>query len=154
MLTKSEQKKVETFGDALVKKLQAALPSATGATAASIRLEVTSTGFIIYGAEHIDNIFFGRRPTSAGAKKGKPTVQEMIYEWIKSRSITPKNSSMSQLSLSWAISKSIHKNGYKGKGDLFKDILKPKNFSSLAQELLKDKTVSLTNSISKQIKKG
>ena len=154
MLNKQEQNTVKTFGAALVKSMQQALPSATGSTAASIRLEVSDTGFIIYGAEHIDNIFYGRKPTSAGAKKGKPTVQQMIYEWIKARSITPKESSMSQLSLSWAISKSIHKNGYKGKGDLFKDILKPKSFDSLAKQLLKERTLNLTNSISKQIKKG
>jgi len=153
MLTQREKKTVEVFGNSLVKKLQAALPSATGSTAASIRLEVTDNGFIIYGAEHIDNIFFGRKPTSAGAKKGNPTVQEQIYDWIKARSITPKEASMSQLQLSWAISNSIHKNGYKGKGDLFADILKPKNFSSLSESLLKSKASSLTISISKQFKK-
>ena len=153
MLNKEQNKKIKTFGEALVNKLQAALPRATGSTANSIRLEVTQTGFIIYGAEHIDNIFFGRKPTSAGAKKGNPTVQEMIYEWIKAKSIAPKESSMSQEALSWAISKSIHKKGYKGKGDLFKDILKPKNFSSLADELLNIETINLQRSIRKQIKK-
>lgn len=153
MLTKTAKDKIRSFGDALVKDLKEATPSASGATADSIRLEITSNGFIIWGASHIEQLMDGRGPTSAGATKGNPTVQEQIFDWIRSRSITPKEKSMTQLQLSWAISTSIHKNGFKGKGNFYADVLTDKRFDGLIGSLLSQKALSLQSSIIKQMKK-
>jgi hypothetical protein len=153
LMDKQTTATVRTFGEALLKDLKAATPEASGATADSLRLEMKPTGFIIWGAAHIEQLMVGRGPTKAGAKKGNPTVQEQIFDWIKARSITPKESSMSQLQLSWAISKSIHKKGFKGKGDFYADVLTDRRFDSLMDQLLEEKTISLGSSLSKQFKK-
>jgi len=151
-LDKQSKSIIKTFGDALVKSLKSATPSASGATADSIRLEITSNGFIIYGAAHIEQLMEGRGPTKAGASEGNPTVQEQIFDWIRSRSITPKESSMTQLQLSWAISRRIHQKGFKGQGDFYSKVLTDKRFGKLISALLQQKAISLQSSIVKQFK--
>ena len=154
MLNKESKIIVTTFGEALVRDLKDATPKASGATADSIRLEVTSNGFIVYGGEQIEVLMEGRGPTKAGAAKGNPTVQEQIFDWIKARSITPKETTMSQLSLSWAISRSIHQKGFKGKGDFYSDILTDKRFGTLIASLLEQKAISLQSTLVKQFKQA
>jgi hypothetical protein len=150
---KKEKKIVKTFADALVKDMAKAIPSASGKTAKSLRTELTPNGFVIYGGEQIGAIIDGRKPTKNGAPKGNPTLQEEIFSWIKSRSIRPKESNMSQVSLSWVISRSIHKKGYKGKGNIFKELLSLKNFSSLTSMLAQEKAITIQSSIINQYKR-
>lgn len=76
---------------------------------------VTENSVTILGSPHLHSIITGRPPTSPNAPKGSPTLQEIIYSWIGERGITAmadeSGKVMSQLSLSWAISQSIHTNG-------------------------------------------
>jgi len=70
-------------------------------------------GFQILASPYIRVLIDGRAPTRDGATRGNPTLQQAILAWIERHNIQPKLATMSQESLSWAISKSIHKNGTK-----------------------------------------
>ena len=129
-MAKDSKNIIKRFGDKLVIDIQKAIPKATGETADSVYIEFTATGCIIRGGAQIGAIIDGRKPTSAGAKKSNPTLQESILKWIKAKGIRPKETSMSDISLSWVISNSIHKNGYKGKGNIFKTVFTESRFSS------------------------
>jgi hypothetical protein len=59
---------------------------------------------------YIDNLEFGRPPTSPDAEKGNPTVFDEIQEWVKFRGIP--------LGAAWAITQQIHKKGYPGTPDV------------------------------------
>jgi hypothetical protein len=152
-MAKTSKQILERFAKRLVKDMQKAIPSATGKTADSIREESTDTGFTIFGGQQIFALVDGRKPTSAGATAGNPTLQEEIFKWIKAKSISPKDSSMSKLSLSWAISKSIHEKGYKGNKNLFKSVLYPKRFNSLTSLLAESQSLIIQTQISNQFKK-
>jgi hypothetical protein len=60
---------------------------------------------------------YGRKPTSAGAEKGSPTLFEAIKEWAQIRGIVTNINDRKQLGIVYAITKHIHKNGWKTKLD-------------------------------------
>lgn len=152
----NSDKIIQDFGLSLTDDIRKAIPKASGSTAESVNIKFNKdkqgniSGFIIRGAAQIDALINGRKPTKAGAKKGNPTLQQAILSWIKAKGITPKDSKMSDISLSWAISKSIHKKGYKGKGNIFADVINKQRFQSLTDTLIEQKTVALTSSVLKE----
>ena len=83
----------------------------------TIENKVTKNSIMILGSPHLHSIITGRPPTSPYAKKGSPTLQEIIYSWIGDKGIVAtadeQGKVMSQLSLSWAISQRIHMDGDK-----------------------------------------
>jgi hypothetical protein len=143
---------LKTFGNKLTEDIKKAIPRGTGATQDSVYIEFTKTGFIIRGGAQIGAIIDGRKPTGPGAKKGNPTVQESVLKWIKAKGIRPKESSMSEVSLSWAIANSIHKNGYKGKGNIFKNVITSQRIASLTTALIKNETTVIQSQIIKDFK--
>lgn len=145
---------IEQFGDSLVKDLKGAIPKGTGATANSVRVEYKKkdgkiTGFNIWGFESIGALIDGRKPTKTGAKKGNPTLQQSVLEWIKAKGITPRESNMTQVSLSWAISKSIHKNGFPANQKV-KDVFSNIRLKSFADTLVNAETLSIQSSVIKE----
>ncbi len=102
---------LEQFAEALTKDVK----SVTKRFSPTIENVVSDTGFAILGSPYISTLIDGRPPTSATAKKGNPTLQEIIYKWVQDKGITAKvneqGKAVSQLSLSWAISNSIHMHG-------------------------------------------
>lgn len=136
------------IADDLVNEMKSVIPKASGKTADSLEVVVYPTGFEILGDKHIAALIDGRKPTAQGAKRGNPTLQQSIFEWLKAKNISPKESSMTQESLSWAISKSIHKKGYKGKGNFFNSILTNKKFDSISERVL-NAQVEITSNILK-----
>lgn len=132
----------------LMDDMRNVIPKASGKTAQSLEAKVTPTGFEILGDKHIKNLIDGRKPTGSGATKGNPTVQQSILAWIRSKNIQPNDPKMTQESLSWAISKSIHKKGFKGKGNFFKPILTDKRFDSISSIVL-NAQVEVTSNIIK-----
>jgi len=141
---------IKQFGNNLLKDMKAAVPSATGKTRDSLNIEFTKTGFIIIGGAQIGAIIDGRKPTSAGAKKGNPTVRESVLEWIKAKGIQPKESGMSQETLAFIISRSIHKNGYPGKGNIFKSVITASRISSLTETLIRNETLLIQSNLIKE----
>jgi hypothetical protein len=148
---------IKQFGVSLTDDIKKAIPKGTGATADSVNIEYKKgkdgkiTGFTIRGAAQIDAIIDGRKPTSAGATKGNPTVQQSVLEWIRAKGITPREASMTDVSLSWAISKSIHKKGYRGKGNIFADVITKSRFDSLTKTLIQSKTAAIQSDVIKEI---
>lgn len=141
---------IKQFGDKLVSDIKKALPKASGKTAASVVIDFQDDGFTISGNASIGALINGRKPTSSGAKKGSPTLQESILEWIQALSIQPREQSMTQLQLSWAISNSIHRKGTKGHPGLLEHELSPNRFDSLTKTLLDEQTTVISSQILKQ----
>jgi len=143
---------IKQFGDRLVDDVKKALPKASGKTAASVKIDYTDDGFTITGNASIGALVNGRKPTKSGAKKGSPTLQQQILEWVQALSIQPREQSMTQLQLSWAISNSIHRKGTIGRPDMFDDVLNSNRFDSLAKTLLNEQTTVISSQILSQFK--
>lgn len=58
--------------------------NASGALAASVRIEYTPTGFRIWAYDYIDALIYGRRPTTGG---GDGAVLRAITKWIPSKGL-------------------------------------------------------------------
>lgn len=103
----------------------------------SVVAETTNKSLAIKASKYISTLVDGRRPTSAGALKGSPTLQEILLDWIKANSITPRESNMSQLALSWAMATSMHHYGDRlyqqgGGRNIFAEVLNENRFTSFA----------------------
>jgi hypothetical protein len=94
-----------------IDEVEPELKQVVGSFAPTIESEVKDFSFTIYASPYIRVLIDGRKPTSEGATKGNPTLQMVILDWIQRKSIQPDKPNMTQESLSWAISKSIHKKG-------------------------------------------
>ena len=79
--------------------------------APSIESEVRDDSFTIFASPYIRVLIDGRKPTSPSAPKGNPTLQQILLEWIRDKSIQPDKPTMTQEQLSWAISRSMHTKG-------------------------------------------
>lgn len=104
------------FKDTLVEQLASVSGSHFGPTIEGEVYE-DGSGLEIRADKYIGVLIDGRGPTKQGAQKGSPTLQQMILDWIRKKSITPQiqrnRKAMTQVQLSWAISKSIHRKGTK-----------------------------------------
>lgn len=80
-----------------------------------LKTNANGTVLTISGSPYLSTLWEGRKPTSPNAKKGSPTLQEILLEWIKSKSIVPialADGNIPTLEqLSWAMAKSMHKKG-------------------------------------------
>ena len=94
-----------------IDEVEPQLKQVVGSFAPTIESEVKDYSFTIYASPYIRVLIDGRKPTSQGAAKGNPTLQMVILDWIRRKSIQPDKPNMTQEQLSWAISKSIHKRG-------------------------------------------
>ena len=94
-----------------IDEVEPQIKQVVGSFAPTIESEVKDYSFTIYASPYIRVLIDGRKPTREGASKGNPTLQETILDWIRRKSIQPDKPNMTQESLSWAISKSIHKRG-------------------------------------------
>lgn len=151
-MANNSEKIIQQFSKALSVDLKKAIPVASGKTRDSLRVDNRKKGFTIFVGAQINAIIDGRKPTKTGAKKGSPTLQKIILDWIKVSSITPRESSMSLESLSWAISNSIHRDGVKGKGDIFAGIITKSRIDSLTKTILKDRLPEVQSDLIKSIK--
>ena len=141
---------IKQFGERLTEDIKNAIPKATGATRDSVYIEYTKTGFIIRGGAQIGAIIDGRKPTSVGAKKGNPTVKEQILAWIKAKGIRPNEAGMSDETLAFLIARSIHKNGFKGRGNIFKNVITASRFTSLSETLIRNEALAIQSFIIKE----
>ena len=96
-----------------IKEVEPKIKAVVGSFASTIESEIKedNKGFTIYASPYIRVLIDGRGPTREGAQRGNPTLQQAILAWIERNNITPKEPDMTRTSLSWAISKSIHKKG-------------------------------------------
>lgn len=134
---------LQQFADVIVPEMKAV----SKRFANSIEAEVSEDELLITASPYINVLIDGRGPTSLTAKKGNPTLQQIIRKWIDEKGITPRIDKSGRLptkdQLSWAISKSIHLYGdrlYKSGGgnNIFDAIITPQRIENLLS-LLADK---------------
>lgn len=94
-----------------IDEVEPQIKQVVGSFAPTIESELKDYSFTIYASPYIRVLIDGRKPTREGAAKGNPTLQMVILDWIRRKSIQPDKPNMTQEGLSWAISKSIHKRG-------------------------------------------
>jgi hypothetical protein len=138
------------FTDTIIPELQ----KVSGRFASSIESEYTDDTLTISASPFIRVLIDGRKPTSANARTGSPTLQQIIRKWIDEKGITPKAKKNGIIptkeQLSWAISKSIHVNGtllwQRGGGNnIFDPILTPQRINYLLNLLANQYYVSIEN---------
>lgn len=84
--------------------------NATGETARSLRIQLNPDGGTLYGRKFFETLEVGRGPTKVWVRSN-PTLQERILVWIKAKGVHVDG--YNDVSLSYAISKKIHKFGTK-----------------------------------------
>lgn len=135
-MDKSSKEILQQFVDKLVPEIQ----SVTKRFAPSIEAKVTDTTATIYGSKYISTLIDGRAPTSSNAKKGSPTLQQILFEWAKEKGINPKPDAKGNIptveQMSWAMSISMHKKGdllYQrgGGNNIFEDIITQQRIDNL-----------------------
>jgi len=132
--------------------------------APSVESEVKETAFgftfSILASEHIITLIEGRKPTSSNAIPGRPNLQEILLQWIKDKGISPRPNEAgivpSLKSLSFAMSKSMHKKGdllwQRGGGnDIFENIITPKRINDLFSKLQENYFTTIESQIIKNI---
>lgn len=110
---------LEQLGKTLVGQFRTNIASmrASGRTMDSIHAIATENTLQVLALQQIGTAEYGRKPTSAGAEKGNPTLFEAIKEWAQIRGIVTNINDKKQLGIVYAITKHIHKNGWKTKLD-------------------------------------
>jgi hypothetical protein len=110
---------LEQLGKTLVGQFRANIAPmrASGRTMDSIHAIATEDLLQVLALQQIGAAEYGRKPTSAGAEKGSPTLFEAIKEWAQIRGIVTNINDRKQLGIVYAITKHIHKNGWKTKLD-------------------------------------
>lgn len=124
---------LESFGQQLFIEAKAV----SKGFARTMELEIDDKSITIYGDKYISTLWKGRGPTRFGAKKGNPTLQQLMLAWINKNNIKPNEPSMTDVALSWAMSKSIHQYGTKlyqqgGKQNVFEAILTKDRINSFS----------------------
>lgn len=139
VVERSEAEILKQFGEALLPELRKVAGSHFGQT---IESEVSPDGktLEITADKYIRVLIDGRAPTSSGATKGNPTLQEMILAWVQRKNITPFPSATGKVptleQLSWMFSNRIHKHGTKlyqqgGGNNIFDPIITEQRINSL-----------------------
>jgi hypothetical protein len=108
---------LEQLGQTLVGQFRANIAPmrASGRTMDSIHEVVTENSLEVLALRSIGTAEYGRKPTRQGAETGDPTLFEAIKEWAKIRGIVTNLDDKAQLGIVYAITKHIHKNGWKTK---------------------------------------
>lgn len=118
--------------------------------------ETTDKSVAVKASPYISTLIDGRRPTRPNAPKGNPTLREAIYDWIVTNNIQGRDG-ITQESLSWAISQSIHRYGDRlyqrgGGNDIFASVLTQSRLDSFAN-LVGDKALkAVTETAIKNLK--
>lgn len=97
---------IEAIKTDVINSMQAKGRNATGETIAALESVLTPDNGQLLASWWIDALEVGRKPTSQGAIQGEPPMIDNIKAWCEAKGI--------DVSLAWAIKKSIDKNGYPG----------------------------------------
>lgn len=108
---------LEQLGKTLVEQFRAnvAPMRSSGRTMDSIHYVATDNLLQVLALQQIGTAEYGRKPTRQGAETGDPTLFEAIKEWAVIRGIVTNLDDKAQLGIVYAITKHIHKNGWKTK---------------------------------------
>lgn len=109
-----QQQLLEQLGKNLVFQFQESIEAvrASGRTSESIHEVATDFEVEVLAAPNIWALEDGRGPTGSGASKGNPTLFESIKDWMQYRSAFATLETKQKESVTWAITKKIHKEGF------------------------------------------
>lgn len=120
-LTEFAKSKLEEFADEVIAEIQENIKTnpvyrgkpayASGETSASLKRDWQGDTLIISGAGHIFTLEFGRKPTINASKGIGETLQKRIRNWMDDKDVATSETPQKRNSISWAISKNIHKEG-------------------------------------------
>jgi hypothetical protein len=97
------------FAERTIEGIRSRIPNVTGRMSESLGYRIDEDGLTIFSSEKYFTVLeTGRKPTSAGASKGNPTLRESILEWIKNKPIA---SDINPKSLAFLIARKIHEEG-------------------------------------------
>lgn len=86
--------------------------NASGKMADSLKYKWDGKTLVIYSTEKYFTVLeTGRKPTSPSAKKGNPTLRELIEIWLDQKPIAVQG--ITKKSLAYLIARDIHQNGSK-----------------------------------------
>lgn len=135
---------LKQFGEVLLTDVKSVIPIVTGKTAEQTELKSNEVRIQILVAPYIKSLIDGRKPTREGAKSSGESLYSKILEWVKAKGIQPREQSMSQKSLAYVITRSIHLNGTKlfqegGGNRIFDTVLTTARINSLASLIAESK---------------
>lgn len=157
-----EREILEQFAGTVVPELQSVSKGFAPSFETSIEEFEYGISLTIYASAYIRVLIDGRKPTRDGAKRGNPTLQQIIHKWIIRHGIVPKAKKDGKVptieQLSWAISKSIHLRGTKlyqqgGGNHIFDPILSDQRINILLSMFAKHYNIKIENELIKRIKK-
>jgi len=166
-----EREILEQFAGTVVPELQSVSKGFAPSFETSIEEFEYGISLTIYASAYIRTLIDGRKPTRDGAKRGNPTLQQIIHKWIIRHGIVPKAKKDGKVptieQLSWAISKSIHLRGTKlyiylretklyqqgGGNHIFDPILSDQRINILLSMFAKHYNIKIENELIKRIKK-
>jgi hypothetical protein len=110
-----QQELLQKLGESLVLQFRTSIEQVktSGRTAESIHAVSTDTTVEVLADRHIFALEDGRKPTGSGAARGNPTLFEQIREWAQLKGIVTNINDKQQLGIVYAITKKIHKEGWK-----------------------------------------
>lgn len=112
-----QQELLKKLGNSIVLQVRKNIEpmKASGRTSNSVHAVATDTRVDVLAFESIGTSEYGRKPTGSGATKGNPTLFDQIKEWAQIRGIVTNINDREQLGIVYAITKKIHKEGWKTK---------------------------------------
>jgi hypothetical protein len=111
----------------VINSMQAKGRMATGQTANAIASVKTPDGAQLQAPEYIEALEKGRAPTRPGAPKADPPLVDRIEAWLTAKGLDYNK---------YAVTKSIHKNGYPGKPGVLTEPLSEENVGNLLDQKL------------------
>lgn len=148
---------LEQFAEAL----KADIKSVSKRFKDTIESIITESSIEINGSPYISVLIDGRKPTRPNAPKGNPTLQEILHLWIQEKGIVARANEngkvISQLSLSWAMAKSMHLKGdslYQrgGGNNIFAGIVTQQRLNAFSNSIGSVFTSSVSSDILKDFK--
>jgi hypothetical protein len=150
-----QQQLLEKIGEGLVKQFKDSIAPvrASGRTADSIHAVATDSSVEVLADRHIWALEDGRSPTRNGAKASNPTLFERIKEWAQIRGIVSNVNDPKELGIVYAITKKIHKKGWKPTLDKpLTKVIQSIDEDSLLRELVASQVTIYNDRVVKSVK--
>lgn len=134
---------LETLKADIINSMQAAGANATGQTAKTLTITQADASFQLQIPGYMQLLETGRPPTSANPVVGDPPMIQRIQAWCQAKGIPDK--------ATWAIKRSIDKNGYKGKPGVLSEPLGDDNINLRLDPVLEAIAAEITALLSAQL---
>lgn len=148
------QKTLEKWKDEIVGNYEKSGEKTTGKTGEEFEVKMYENGGRLLGASYVYVLESGRGETKKG---GDGSVRNRIKKWIKDKGVFNYSNEKELESLSWAISKMIHKEGTQlfregGRDDIYSNVLTENAIDDLLNRIAIALTIKFSSEIVEKIK--